>query len=98
MSEQIQKAGAEPEAAAQERLTSRRAFVESAAIVGLGMTTLSASAQHAMPDASHMAEEIKKEKIRRAMLAGPTSITSQATVDAALAGAAAKIKPLAAKK
>ena len=80
MSEQIQKAGAEPEAAAQERLTSRRAFVESAAIVGLGMTTLSASAQHAMPDASHMAEEIKKEKIRRAMLAGPSSITSQATV------------------
>jgi hypothetical protein len=50
------------------------------AIIGLVLTALSASAQHAMPNASHMQEEIQKEKIRRAMLAGPTSISSQATI------------------
>jgi hypothetical protein len=40
----------------------------------------SPASQHSMPDKDHMAEEIKKDKIRRAMLAGPSSITSEATV------------------
>lgn len=39
-----------------------------------------AIAQHAMPDENRMAEEIKREKIRRAMLAGPASVTAEATV------------------
>ena len=34
----------------------------------------------AAPDGDQMAEEIKKEKIRRAMLAGPSFVTSEATV------------------
>jgi hypothetical protein len=33
-----------------------------------------------MPNQEHLMEEIKKEKIRRALLAGPTSVTSEATV------------------
>jgi len=32
------------------------------------------------PDGDQMAEEIKKEKIRRAMLAGPSFVTSEAAV------------------
>jgi hypothetical protein len=34
----------------------------------------------ASPDGDHTAEEIRKEKIRRAMLAGPSSVTSEATI------------------
>lgn len=34
----------------------------------------------AVPDRDDRAEEIKKEKIRRAMLAGPSSVTAEATV------------------
>jgi hypothetical protein len=33
-----------------------------------------------MADENRMAEEIKKEKIRRAMLAGPPSVTAEATI------------------
>jgi hypothetical protein len=39
-----------------------------------------ASDHFAAPDGDHMAEEIKQEKIRRAMLAGPSSVTAEATV------------------
>jgi len=34
----------------------------------------------AAPDGDHMAEEIEKEKIRRAMLAGPSFVTSEAKI------------------
>jgi hypothetical protein len=34
----------------------------------------------AVPDGDRMTEEIKKEKIRRAMLAGPSVVTTEATV------------------
>src|SRR5580704_14484822 len=34
----------------------------------------------ASPDGDHTAEQIRKEKIRRAMLAGPSSVTSEATI------------------
>jgi hypothetical protein len=40
----------------------------------------SPAGQHSMPDKNHAAGEIKREKIHRAMLAGPSSITSEATV------------------
>ena len=59
---------------------SRRTLIGGAVAVGLGITALSAVGQHSMPDAAHFAEKIKKEKIRRALLAGPTSVTSEATV------------------
>ena len=65
---------------------SRRCFVGIAALAGVdvGIAALSGEAlgQHAMPSQEHMAEEIKKEKIRRAFLAGPSSVTSEATVAA----------------
>ena len=55
-----------------------------AAAASAGLASLDTQAQSltsgAIPDKDHMAEEIKKEKIRRAMLAGPHSITSEATV------------------
>jgi hypothetical protein len=73
------------------RSVSRRTFVESAAAAGVGLVSLSASAepllkgespssQHSMSDRNHLAEEIKKEKIRRVMFAGPPSVTNEATV------------------
>jgi hypothetical protein len=36
--------------------------------------------QHATADGSRVTEEIKKERIPRAMLAGPASVTSEATI------------------
>jgi hypothetical protein len=39
-----------------------------------------ASDHFAAPDGDHMAEEIQQEKIRRVMLAGPSSVTAEATV------------------
>lgn len=39
-----------------------------------------ASEHFAAPDGDRMTEEIQKEKIRRAMLAGPSIVTSEATV------------------
>jgi hypothetical protein len=46
-----------------------------------GPAPIGEPAQHlAAPDGDHMMEEIKKEKIRRAMLAGPPFVTSEATV------------------
>jgi hypothetical protein len=36
--------------------------------------------QHAAADGNRMTEETKKERIRRAMLAGPVSVTSEATI------------------
>ena len=81
--------------AAIEPIT-RRKFISVAALSGAGLASLSAHdqargtegpaaingaiRQHAMPDGSRSTEEIKKEKIRRAMLAGPSSVTNGATV------------------
>ena len=65
----------------------RRKFISMAAVSGAGLASLNAYDQLAQraegPAAigeNHMAEEIKKEKIRRAMLAGPSFVTSEATV------------------
>jgi hypothetical protein len=66
-----------------ERSISRRTIV-GAAVASAGLAPLYIQAQSltsgATPDKDRLAEEIKKEKIRRAMLAGPHSITSEATV------------------
>jgi hypothetical protein len=64
----------------RDQYMSRRTFVGTAALAGAALASLNAEAQHAMPDPSRMQEEIKKEKIRRAMLAGPSVITKDATV------------------
>src|ERR1700751_4851294 len=53
----------------------RRKFISVAALFSTAVCSLNAA-----PDADHMAEEIKKEKIRRAMLAGPSVVTAEATV------------------
>jgi hypothetical protein len=46
-----------------------------------GHATISgAMEQHAAADGNRMTEETKKERIRRAMLAGPASVTSEATI------------------
>jgi hypothetical protein len=52
----------------------RRKFISVAALSSTAFGSLNAA-----PDADHLAEEIKKEKIRRAMLAGPWIVTSEAT-------------------
>jgi len=67
--------------AAKEPLT-RRKFISVAALSGAGLASLKPHEieEHAMADENRMAEEIKKEKIRRAMLAGPASVTSEATI------------------
>jgi hypothetical protein len=72
---------------------SRRAFVETAAIAGTSLVTLSMSGEtpvaqsrghntgdSAMNRENSMADEIAKEKIRRALLAGPDCVTKEATV------------------
>jgi len=72
---------------------SRRAFVETAAIAGASLATLSMSGEtpvaqsrghntgdSAMNRENSMADEIAKEKIRRALLAGPDCVTKEATV------------------
>ena len=60
----------------------RRKFISVAALSGAGLAALKPHEieEHAMADKNPMAEEIKKEKIRRAMLAGPSSVTAEATV------------------
>ena len=60
----------------------RRKFISVAALSGAGLAALKPHEieEHAMADENPMAEEIKKEKIRRAMLAGPSSVTAEATV------------------
>jgi hypothetical protein len=78
-----------------ESLT-RRKFISIAAVSGVGLTSFNARDQldrreqgpgaigdasdHAPIEGDHMTEEINKEKIRRAMLAGPPSVTAEATV------------------
>jgi hypothetical protein len=48
---------------------------------GEGHATIGgAMEQHAAADGNRMTEETKKERIRRAMLAGPASVTSEATI------------------
>jgi hypothetical protein len=75
------------------RLVTRRKFIGVAALSGAGVASLSAHdqlaraaeidgvmEQHEMLSENRMTEEINKEKIRRATLAGPSSVTSDATV------------------
>ena len=54
---------------------SRRKFISVAAVSGISLTSLGAATE-----GERMTEEIKKEKIRRAMLAGPSEVTADATV------------------
>jgi hypothetical protein len=68
------------ERSADPKGISRRALVQSAAVVALGLPAAKSRGQHPMPDPMHLAEETKKEKIRRALLAGPASITREAAV------------------
>lgn len=62
---------------------SRRSFVGKAAIVG-ALPAFSPAAAFGEPQAavstSHLDEQIRNERIRRAMLSGPTVITKDATV------------------
>src|ERR1700740_586752 len=74
----------------------RRQFISLAALSGAGLASLSAQdqlarsaghatiggamEQHAAADGNRVTEEIKKERIRRAMLAGPASVTGEATI------------------
>jgi hypothetical protein len=62
----------------------RRKFLRIAAVSGMGLTSFNALGEagdhHASIEGDHMTEEINKEKIRRAMLAGPSSVTAEATV------------------
>ena len=75
------------------RLVTRRKFIGVGALSGAGVASLSAHVQlawaaeidgvmekHEMLNENRMADEINKEKIRRAMLAGPPSVTADATV------------------
>ena len=75
------------------RFVTRRKFIGVAALSGAGVASLSAHdrlarpagiagvmEQHEMLSENRMGEEINKEKIRRATLAGPSSVTSDATV------------------
>src|SRR5258708_7755976 len=54
---------------------SRRKFMSVAAVSGVALTSLGAATE-----GERMTEEIEKEKIRRAMLAGPAEVTADATV------------------
>lgn len=71
----------------------RRQFIGVGALSGAGIASLSAHVQlaraadidgvmekHEMLNESRTADEINKEKIRRAMLAGPSTVTAEATV------------------
>jgi hypothetical protein len=61
---------------------SRRVFLRAATITGAGVATggLSAQAGVAMSGHSNVSDEIVNEKIRRALLSGPDSVTREATV------------------
>lgn len=64
--------------------TGRRRFLKGAALVSTGLLAAAplpagAAGQHSV-DPAHLDEEIKKEKIRRAILAGPSIVTAEATV------------------
>ena len=82
-----------------ERPLSRRGFLETAAVAGVGLATLGLPGQmlrgsslpskelvqysigdSTMHGDNSMNEEILKEKIRRALLSGPASVTREATV------------------
>src|SRR5258707_12510180 len=54
---------------------SRLKFTSVAAVSGVALTSLGAATE-----GERMTEEIKKENIRRAMLAGPSEVTADATV------------------
>ena len=58
----------------------RRQFIGKAALSSTALTPLGATFKGEQTMEQMMAEEIKKEKIRRAMLAGPSSVTAEATV------------------
>jgi hypothetical protein len=60
----------------------RRKFISVAAPSGARLASLKPHEieEHATADENRMAGEIKKEKIRHAMLAGPSSVTAEATV------------------
>ncbi len=59
----------------------RRTFIgAAAAFSGVAFTPLVAALDSEPPAEQLRTEEIKKEKIRRAMLAGPSSVTADATV------------------
>src|SRR5580692_8601383 len=61
---------------------SRRVFLRAATITGAGVATGGPSAQAgvAMSGHSNVSDEIANEKIRRALLSGPDSVTREATV------------------
>lgn len=58
----------------------RRKFIGMAALSSTALTPLGAMLNGEQTVEQVMAEEMKKEKIRRAMLAGPSSVTAEATV------------------
>lgn len=58
----------------------RRKFIGMAALSSAALAPLGTTVNGEQAMEQTMAEEIKKEKIRRAMLAGPTSVTAEATV------------------
>lgn len=59
---------------------SRRKFMGIVALSGAQLTPMAAALDAERSTEQMKAEEIKKEKIRRAMLAGPSSVTADATV------------------
>jgi len=72
------------QAAETEPLTRRR-FMGVAAMLAPGLCGISpegaaSSTKQANLDEHNLSEEIEKEKIRRAMLAGPATVTAEATV------------------
>jgi len=58
----------------------RRKFISVAALSSAAFTPLAVAIERDRTAEEMKAEEIKKEKIRRAMLAGPSSVTAEATV------------------
>ena len=74
----IEDSPAERDGAAE--FVTRRQFIGMAALSSTALTPLGATFKGEQTMEQMMAEEIKKEKIRRAMLAGPSSVTAEATV------------------
>jgi hypothetical protein len=65
-----------------DETVSRRAFLRAATVTGVGVATGGLSAQPAVAVSgdSSVSDEIVKERIRRALLSGPDSVTQEATV------------------
>ena len=74
----IEDSSAERGGAAE--FVTRRKFIGMAALSSAALTPLGATLNGEQTMEQMMAEETKKEKIRRAMLAGPSSVTAEATV------------------